>query len=59
MPSYISEISPAGVRGFMSGSMTVLVTAGNLWGTGMSRAFVDQVGKIGWIVSLALEAVRT
>ncbi|WVW80523.1 hypothetical protein I302_102508 [Kwoniella bestiolae CBS 10118] len=57
VPSYISEISPAGVRGFMSGTMTVLVTAGNLWGAGMSRAFATETRKIGWIIPVATQFV--
>ena len=54
-PAYCSEISPAGLRGFMTGSMTVLVTGGNLWGAGMSRAFATEEGRIGWIVPVAIQ----
>ena len=54
-PAYCSEISPAAVRGFKTGSMTVLVTGGNLWGAGMSRAFATEQGKIGWIVPVAIQ----
>ncbi|WVQ68314.1 uncharacterized protein L199_006521 [Kwoniella botswanensis] len=57
VPSYISEISPAGVRGFMSGTMTVLVTVGNLWGAGMSRIFATETRKIGWIIPVAIQFV--
>lgn len=39
----------------MTGSMTVLVTGGNLWGAGMSRAFATEQGKIGWIVPVAIQ----
>nr|XP_018265101.1 uncharacterized protein I303_03284 [Kwoniella dejecticola CBS 10117]OBR87259.1 hypothetical protein I303_03284 [Kwoniella dejecticola CBS 10117] len=55
VPSYISEISPAGVRGFMSGTMTVLVTVGNLWGAGMSRIFATETRRIGWIIPVAIQ----
>ncbi|WVF72551.1 hypothetical protein IAT40_007368 [Kwoniella sp. CBS 6097] len=57
VPSYISEITPAGVRGFMSGTMTVLVTLGNLWGAGMSRIYATETRKIGWIIPVAIQFI--
>jgi SP family sugar:H+ symporter-like MFS transporter len=50
-PGYCSEVSPAPIRGFMSGSMTVLVTLGNTLGVAMTLPFVNETRSIGWMVS--------
>jgi MFS family permease len=57
VPSYISEICPAGVRGFMSGTLTVLVSLGNTWGVGMSRAFANETRRVGWIIPVAVQFI--
>jgi len=54
-PGYCSEVSPAAIRGFMSGSMTVLVTVGNTIGVGMSLPFATEMGRIGWIIPTAIQ----
>ena len=48
---YSSEISPAPLRGLMSGSMTVLVTVGNTIGAGVNLPFGNEQRSLGWIVS--------
>lgn len=52
-PGYCSEISPAAIRGFMSGSMTVIVTVGNTIGAGVNLPFANEERSLGWIVSCA------
>jgi len=55
VPGYCSEISPAALRGFMSGSMTVLVTTGNTIGVGVTLPFVNEVRSIGWMVPVGIQ----
>lgn len=55
MPSYNSETAPAALRGFFAGSITVLVALGNLWGAGMSRAYIHEQRDIGWLVPCGVQ----
>ena len=57
VPSYASECSPAAVRGFFSGSITVIATMGNLWGAGMSRAYATETTDKGWQIPVAMQLV--
>ena len=57
VPGYTAELAPAPLRGFLSGSLLFIVTLGNLWGTGMSRAYVDEKGRIGWMVPTGVQLV--
>ena len=57
VPGYTSEIAPAPLRGFFSGSLVFIVTLGNLWGTGMSRAFVHETSRIGWMVPTGVQLI--
>lgn len=50
-PGYCSEVSPSQLRGFMNGTMTVIVTIGNVIGVAVCIPFVQELGRIGWIVS--------
>ena len=50
-PGYCSEVSPSQLRGFMNGTMTVIATIGNVIGVGVSVPYVQEVRRIGWIVS--------
>lgn len=51
VPGYCAEIAPDPLRGFFAGSLVMLSSSGNLWGAGMSRAFVNSTTKVGWLVS--------
>ena len=55
VPAYTSEITPIQVRGFFTGSLPLFVVAGNLWGAGMSRAFVTETSSKGWIIPTAIQ----
>lgn len=54
-PGYCSEISPAALRGFMSGSMTVLVTLGNTIGASVAIPFVNEERSLGWMIPVAIQ----
>lgn len=45
------------VRGFFTGSLPLFVVAGNLWGAGMSRAFVTETRPIGWLIPTSMQLV--
>lgn len=57
-PGYCSEVSPSQLRGFMNGTMTVIVTMGNVIGVGVSIPYVQELRPIGWIVSTAYRDAR-
>ena len=50
VPSYNSEICPADVRGFFTGSLLFFNVLGGIWGSGMGRAYATETGNIGWLV---------
>lgn len=56
-PSYNAEISPASTRGLLAGSMMTLTALGNLWGAGMSRAYVTELSNKGWIIPTAMQFI--
>jgi hypothetical protein len=55
--AYNSEIAPAAVRGLLAGSITFVVALGNLWGAGMSRAYVSETRNLGWIIPCAMQLI--
>jgi hypothetical protein len=57
VPSYQSELSPAPLRGFFAGSLMGINTAGNVWGAGMSRAYVNETRPIGYMVPVAVQLI--
>ncbi len=56
-PSYISEVAPAGMRGFFGGAMVVVVTIGNLWGALMGRAYANEPRKLGYLVCVGVQFI--
>lgn len=52
--AYSSEIDLATVRGLLAGSITLVMALGNLWGVGMSRAFVNKTPNLGWLIPCAM-----
>lgn len=57
VPAYCAEVSPTAVRGLLAGSITFVNAAGNLWGSGMSRAFVNETGKRGWLIPCGVQLI--
>lgn len=57
VPAYNAEISPAGVRGLLSGSIMTVTAFGSLWGAGMSRAYAKETDDKGWIVPVAMQFI--
>lgn len=57
MPAYCAEISPSALRGLLAGSITFVVALGNLWGSGMSRAFVNESSAKGWLIPCAMQLI--
>ncbi|WVQ85136.1 hypothetical protein IAT38_007301 [Cryptococcus sp. DSM 104549] len=57
VPSYTSEVTPAPLRGFFSGSLIMIVTLGNLWGAGMGRAYANETKRVGWLVPVAVQLI--
>lgn len=57
VPGYTAEITPVQVRGFFVGSLAFFVTGGNLWGAGMSRAFVTETQNRGWQIPTAMQLI--
>jgi hypothetical protein len=57
VPGYTAEIAPVQVRAFFTGSLAFFVTGGNLWGAGMSRAFVNETHNKGWQIPTAIQLV--
>ncbi len=55
VPSYTSELAPAALRGFLSGSLVLVVTLGNLWGTVVVRAYAKTTSRDGWLVPTAMQ----
>ncbi|GFZ52326.1 hypothetical protein JCM24511_10099 [Saitozyma sp. JCM 24511] len=57
VPSYLSEIAPAGIRGFFAGIMNIIVALGNLWGSGMGSGLAAEKARVGWIVPAAVKFI--
>ena len=57
VPSYQAELAPAPLRGFFAGSIMLITSAGNLWGTGMSRAYATETGNVGWMVPVGVQLI--
>ncbi|CAK7222120.1 hypothetical protein SCUCBS95973_004733 [Sporothrix curviconia] len=57
VPAYCAEVSPTAVRGLLAGSITFVNACGNLWGSGMSRAFVNETGKRGWLIPCGMQLI--
>jgi len=57
VPSYQAEISPAPLRGFFAGSIMIVTSIGNLWGTVMSRAYVNETRPVGWLVPVGVQSI--
>jgi len=57
VPAYNAETSPAATRGLLSGSIILVSSLGNLWGSGMSRAFAQEQSDKGWMVATAMQFI--
>ena len=57
MPAYCAEIAPSALRGLLAGSITFIVALGNLWGSGMSRAYVKELSDKGWLIPCAMQLI--
>ncbi|OJJ00793.1 hypothetical protein ASPVEDRAFT_149709 [Aspergillus versicolor CBS 583.65] len=57
VPAYCAEIAPSALRGLLAGSITFVVALGNLWGSGMSRAYVDETSARGWLIPCAMQLI--
>lgn len=57
VPAYCAEISPSAIRGLLAGSITFVVALGNVWGSGMSRAYVNESTEKGWLVPCAMQLI--
>ena len=55
VPSYQAEIAPAGLRGFYSGTMHLMTGMGNLWGSGMGRAYANEQGPRGYLICTGIQ----
>lgn len=54
VPAYNAETAPPAVRGLLAGSIMFVTSLGNLWGAGMSRAYVSTVTQEGWLIPTAM-----
>ncbi|GKZ85181.1 hypothetical protein AnigIFM56816_010947 [Aspergillus niger] len=57
VPTYCAEIAPSAVRGLLAGSITFVVALGNLWGSGVSRAYVGKMPARGWLIPCAMQLI--
>jgi MFS family permease len=57
VPAYNAETSPAATRGLLSGSIILVSSLGNLWGSGMSRAYATTLTAEGWIIPTAMQFI--
>ena len=57
IPAYCAEIAPSSLRGLLAGSITFVVALGNLWGAGMSRAYINETSDKGWLVPCAAQLI--
>ena len=57
VPTYEAELAPASLRGFLAGNVQVIVILGNIWGSGMSRAFATETAKKGWLIPVAVQLI--
>ncbi|KAJ5113707.1 hypothetical protein N7456_002241 [Penicillium angulare] len=57
VPAYCAEISPSALRGLLAGSITVVVAVGNVWGSGISRAYVNETSSKGWLIPCAMQLI--
>lgn len=57
VPAYNAEVSPAAVRGLLSGSIMMVTGLGNIWGAGMSRAYATESGQRGWIIPTSMQLI--
>jgi hypothetical protein len=57
VPAYCAEIAPSALRGLLAGSITFVVALGNLWGSGMSRAYVYETSARGWLIPCAMQLI--
>ena len=57
VPTYEAELAPASLRGFLAGNVQVVVILGNIWGSGMSRAFANETAKKGWLIPVGMQFI--
>ena len=57
VPAYCAEIAPSSLRGLLAGSITFINALGNLWGAGMSRAYVHETSDKGWLIPCAMQLI--
>ena len=57
VPSYQAECSPAGLRGFFAGFMHIMTGLGNLWGSGMGRAYATETGPKGYLICTGVQFI--
>ena len=56
-PAYNAELAPAAARGLLSGSLVLITSLGNLWGSGMSRAYSTTTTNKGWMIPTAMQFI--
>ena len=52
-----AQIAPATLRGFFAAIMNLVVGSGNLWGSGMGRAYATVTTRVGWQVPVAVQFI--
>ena len=57
VPTYEAELAPANLRGFLAGNVQVIVILGNIWGSGMSRAFANETSARGWLIPVGVQFI--
>ncbi|GFZ49764.1 hypothetical protein JCM24511_07167 [Saitozyma sp. JCM 24511] len=57
VPTHASELAPAPVRAFFSGSIAFWLGLGSLWGSLMSRGFLNTQADYGWQIPVAISMV--
>lgn len=57
VPVYSAEVSPAPLRGFCAGLLTPIISVSSIWGAGMCQAYAEELGKKGYIIPVASQAI--
>ena len=57
VPGYSAEISPVHVRGLFGGLLIVMNTFGGIWGSALSRGFVTETRKRGWLIPTGVQLI--
>ncbi|THU82598.1 general substrate transporter [Dendrothele bispora CBS 962.96] len=57
VPTYQSEITPSGARGFVVGSLQMFLACGALVAAGVNRRYADAIENSGWIIPVSIQFV--